>query len=62
MVGTQMVLHVTVNAGWKGEESVKERVVLDEPQVVPFLEGTYTLEAALADLDNKVRSHPNRSS
>lgn len=41
-------------AGWKGEESVKERVVLEEPKVVPFLEGTYTLEDALADLDKKV--------
>ena len=40
--------------GWKGEESVKERVVLDEPQVVPFLTGSYTLERATEALRKKV--------
>ncbi len=30
--------------------------MLNEPQVVPFLEGSYTLEQALAELEKKVRS------
>lgn len=45
-------------AGWKGEESVKDRVVLEEAKVVPFLEGSYTLDQALADLDKKARRRP----
>lgn len=47
--------HGILSAGWKGEESVKDRIVLEEPQVVPFLEASYTLDQALADLDKKVR-------
>ncbi len=34
---------------------MKDRIVLEEPQVVPFLEASLTLEQALADLDKKVR-------
>lgn len=34
---------------------MKDRIVLEETQVVPFLEGSYTLQQALADLDKKVR-------
>jgi SPX domain protein involved in polyphosphate accumulation len=33
----------THREGWKGEESVKERFVLDEDKVLPFLEGKYTV-------------------
>lgn len=33
---------------------MKDRVVLEEPKVVPFLEGSYTVQEALADLDKKV--------
>ena len=43
---------------------MKDRIVLEEPQVVPFLEASYTLEQALADLDKKVRggrSTPSRA-
>jgi uncharacterized membrane protein YidH (DUF202 family) len=43
----------THRESWKGEESVKDRIVLEEPQVVPFLEASLTLEQALADLDKK---------
>ena len=44
----------THRESWKGEESVKERIVLAEENVVPFLEQTYTLEQAEADLRAKV--------
>ncbi|KAF6262836.1 VTC domain-containing protein [Scenedesmus sp. NREL 46B-D3] len=40
----------THRESWKGEESVKERVTLDEDKVVPFLEMEYGLEQAVADL------------
>ena len=40
---------------------MKDRIVLEEPQVVPFLEASYTLEQALADLDKKVRRGTRRS-
>lgn len=39
---------------WKGEESVKERFCLPENKVVPFLDGDYTIEDAVADLRAKV--------
>ena len=35
--------------------------MLEEPKVVPFLEGSYTLEQALADLDKKARSRLRHS-
>ena len=44
----------THRESWKGEESVKERFVLPEDKVVPFLEGTYTVERAVNDLRAKV--------
>ncbi len=44
----------THRESWKGEESVKERIVLPEENVVPFLEQTYTIEQAEADLRAKV--------
>jgi VTC domain len=44
----------THRESWKGEESVKERVVLPEDKVVPFMEGEYTVEMAEADLRAKV--------
>ena len=44
----------THRESWKGEESVKERIVLPEENVVPFLEQTYTVEQAEADLRAKV--------
>lgn len=57
---TVFVERKTHREGWKGEESVKERIVLDESLIVPFLEGTYTLDAALADLDKKKRSEQEK--
>jgi len=39
----------THKESWKGEESVKERFVLAEDKVVPFLDGDYTLEMAIKD-------------
>ena len=47
----------THRESWKGEESVKERVVLPENKVVPFLEQTYTVEQAKQDLRAKVGHH-----
>ena len=44
----------THRESWKGEESVKERVVLPESKVVPFLDQSYTVEQATADLRAKV--------
>ena len=44
----------THRESWKGEESVKERIVLPEENVVPFLEQTYTVEQAVDDLRTKV--------
>ena len=44
----------THRESWKGEESVKERIVLPEDNVVPFLEQAYTVEQAEADLRAKV--------
>ena len=44
----------THRESWKGEESVKERIVLPEENVVPFLEQTYTVEQAVDDLRAKV--------
>jgi SPX domain protein involved in polyphosphate accumulation len=41
----------THKESWKGEESVKERFVLPEDKVVPFLDGDYTLDMALKDMD-----------
>ena len=48
----------THRESWKGEESVKERIVLPEENVVPFLEQTYTVEQAESDLRAKVSSPP----
>ncbi|KAG2429574.1 hypothetical protein HXX76_010809 [Chlamydomonas incerta] len=39
----------THKESWKGEESVKERFTLPSDKVVAFMDGEYTLEAALAD-------------
>ena len=47
----------THRESWKGEESVKERIVLAEENVVPFLEQAYTIEQAEADLRAKVCSN-----
>lgn len=44
----------THRESWKGEESVKERFTLPEPKVVPYLEGSYTVEQFQADLRAKV--------
>lgn len=44
----------THRESWKGEESVKERFVLPEDKTVPFLEGEYTLQQAVAELRKKV--------
>lgn len=41
----------THKESWKGEESVKERFTLPEDKVVAFLDGEYTLDQALADMD-----------
>eukprot|EP01024_Parvocaulis_polyphysoides_P026125 TRINITY_DN2383_c0_g1_i13.p1 TRINITY_DN2383_c0_g1~~TRINITY_DN2383_c0_g1_i13.p1 ORF type:complete len:750 (-),score=93.88 TRINITY_DN2383_c0_g1_i13:114-2363(-) len=46
----------THKESWKGEESVKERFVLQPEKVVPFLEGEYTLECAQSDLRAKGKS------
>ena len=40
----------THRESWKGEKSVKERFILSEELVVPFLEGEYTAEQYEADL------------
>ncbi|GAB4819711.1 hypothetical protein N2152v2_006757 [Parachlorella kessleri] len=40
----------TYRESWKGDESQKERMVLPEPKVVPFLEGDYTPDQLKADL------------
>lgn len=44
----------THRESWKGEESVKERFTLPEDKMVPFLEGEYTLDKAVRDLQAKV--------
>ena len=49
----------THRESWKGEESVKERVVLPEPRVVPFLDQTYSVEQAKGDLRAKVGLLPS---
>ena len=49
----------THRESWKGEESVKERVVLQEDKVVPFLEQEYTLDQAKEDLRAKVCTPPS---
>jgi SPX domain protein involved in polyphosphate accumulation len=36
----------THREGWKGEESVKERFMLQEKYVIPWLEGRYTVDQA----------------
>lgn len=46
----------THRESWKGEESVKERFMLPENKMVPYLEGEYTIDQAQADLRAKVRS------
>ena len=48
----------THRESWKGEESVKERFTLPEHKMVPFLEGEYTLDKAVADLEAKVGPPP----
>ena len=35
--------------GWKGEESVKDRITLSKDNIVGFLDGTYTLDMALRE-------------
>lgn len=39
----------THREGWKGEESVKDRITLSKDNIVGFLDGTYTLDMALRD-------------
>lgn len=39
----------THREGWKGEESVKDRITLQKDNIVGFLDGTYTLDMALRD-------------
>lgn len=39
----------THRESWKGEESVKERVVLRADRIVEFLDGEYTLEDAIEE-------------
>ena len=46
----------THRESWKGEESVKERFMLPENKMVPYLEGEYTIDQAQADLRAKARS------
>lgn len=41
----------THKESWKGEESVKERFVLRDDKVVPFIDGEYTLDQALAEME-----------
>lgn len=41
----------THKESWKGEESVKERFLIAEDKVVPFIDGDYNLEQALADME-----------
>ncbi|MEW5316474.1 MAG: hypothetical protein WDW38_007846 [Sanguina aurantia] len=41
----------THREGWKGEESVKERFLLPEEKVAAFLDGDYSLEQALSDME-----------
>lgn len=48
---TVFVERKTHKESWKGEESVKERFVVAEDKVVPFLDGDYSLEQALADME-----------
>lgn len=43
----------THRESWKGEESVKERVMLSEEKVLPFLEGDYTVDVAAEELRAK---------
>ncbi|KAK9825865.1 hypothetical protein WJX81_006134 [Elliptochloris bilobata] len=43
----------THRESWKGEESVKERFMLPESKMVPYLEGEYTIDQAQADLRAK---------
>ena len=51
----------THRESWKGEESVKERFMLPEDRMVPYLEGEYTIEQAQADLRAKARRHRPRA-
>lgn len=39
----------THREGWKGEESVKDRITLSKDNIVGFLDGTYTLDMALRE-------------
>jgi len=50
---TVFVERKTHRESWKGETSVKERFVLPEEQVLPFLQGRYTLDEAKAALRDK---------
>ncbi|EIE21857.1 hypothetical protein COCSUDRAFT_47964 [Coccomyxa subellipsoidea C-169] len=53
---TCFVERKTHRESWKGEESVKERFTLPEEKMVPFLEGEYTLDKAVRDLQAKGKS------
>ncbi|KAK9918747.1 hypothetical protein WJX75_006519 [Coccomyxa subellipsoidea] len=53
---TCFVERKTHRESWKGEESVKERFTLPEDKMVPFLEGEYTLDKAVRDLQAKGKS------
>eukprot|EP00210_Caulerpa_lentillifera_P001787 g1717.t1 len=46
----------THKEGWKGEVSVKERFTLHEQQVMSFLQGSLSSEAAVADLIERGKS------
>lgn len=39
----------THRESWKGEESVKDRIMLPKTKIVEFLDGTYTLDMALKE-------------
>uniref|UniRef100_A0A7S0WG32 SPX domain-containing protein n=1 Tax=Pyramimonas obovata TaxID=1411642 RepID=A0A7S0WG32_9CHLO len=48
---TVFVERKTHQDSWTGEVSVKERFTLEEKNVVPFLQGDYTVEMAVADAE-----------
>ena len=44
--------------GWKGEESVKDRITLSKDNIVGFLDGTYTVDMALREAKVSLYSEP----
>eukprot|EP00197_Chlamydomonas_leiostraca_P000109 CAMPEP_0202888524 /NCGR_PEP_ID=MMETSP1391-20130828/43232_1 /ASSEMBLY_ACC=CAM_ASM_000867 /TAXON_ID=1034604 /ORGANISM="Chlamydomonas leiostraca, Strain SAG 11-49" /LENGTH=704 /DNA_ID=CAMNT_0049571829 /DNA_START=1666 /DNA_END=3777 /DNA_ORIENTATION=+ len=49
--GTVFMERKTHKESWKGEESVKERFLVKEDKVVAFIDGEYTVEQALVDME-----------